>query len=295
MFDNAYDEMSWGEICCRLPGELAVKAVKRRILNLETLSMFFDAVGRQPQNANDIKMHINGLIENSSLDDIFDAIDQAKHPILFNWLDDRNIKRIKEGAQDKLSTVFKFNLANDSDEEILLSILDEILSEQIDSIGSGSSSRIRAVLEKADVNVFNKMAQTVLKDSRPEVRASVLGINNHKNMQSLTHMERMVALKAFAKLPNTSTLPHVGRLDFKLFAELKPLERLGALEMYLNYFPNYKKISPFAPMCTEQEFHFLLFAESIAFHDRVVALNNKFKDITEMDPPVSDDSDDDDY
>ena len=44
-FDQAYDEMSWQEICYRLPSELAIDALQRRINNLDTLRMFFDNVG----------------------------------------------------------------------------------------------------------------------------------------------------------------------------------------------------------------------------------------------------------
>ena len=47
IFDQAYDNMSWQEVCYRLPGDLAVNALKRRVNNLDTLKMFFDNVGRK--------------------------------------------------------------------------------------------------------------------------------------------------------------------------------------------------------------------------------------------------------
>lgn len=295
-FDQAYDNMDWGEVCCRLPGDLAVRALKRRILNLDTLELFFDAVGSQPSHVPDLKDHINTLIANSSLDDIFARFDTSKHPILFNWLSDDNVKRIKEQAQDKLSTEFKFNVAESSDADQLSNVLEEVLAKDLtgQSGSKTSSSRIRAVLEKADVNVFRKLAQRVLSDDRPEVRACVLGVFNYSNFEALTDREKTVALKAFSKMNSTSSLSAVQTLSHKLFAELRPLERLVALERYLCYFPSYRKITPFSPACSEQEFQFLLFAESIEYHDRVVKLNDRFKDITERDPPVYEEDDEED-
>jgi len=321
IFDKAYDEMNWYQVCSRLPGELAVRALQRRILNLSTLSTFVDTAGSTVINIGDLKGHVNNVLANASLDDIFDTFDEAKHPILFQWLDDENTKRIKENARDKLTTKFKFNITESSDEEGLAEILDTVLTEDLQDVPSDfstfmdpncadcgafgepcdvhmpelseqSSKRIRAVLEKADSSVFKTLVNKVLGDKRPTVRASVLGLFNYGNNCTLTDNQNLIALKAFVKLPDTSTLNAIRTLNYKLFSELRPMERLVALERYLNYFPRYRKIKLFEPMPTLDEFKYLLFSCSIEHHERVEALYQQFRDITELDPPVHDEEDD---
>ena len=43
-FDQAYDDMSLEEVCYRLPSDLAVNALKRRVTNLDTLMSFIEKV-----------------------------------------------------------------------------------------------------------------------------------------------------------------------------------------------------------------------------------------------------------
>jgi len=293
-FERAYDNMDWDEICCRLPGELAIKSIKKRIISLDTLDMFFDAVGIKTRDVAEIKEHINELLNNSSLDDIMAKFDQSKHPLLFNWLDDNNKRRIQEGGKQSLDVSFRFNLVKSSDAEELMSLLDTILDEDLQDNGNSrqSSSRIRAVLEKADTNIFGKLAERVLSDSRPAVRVCLLGLANFSNFSSLSDIQKIISLKALAK--DNKSLNMVCRISHKLFSELRPAERLDALEKYLSYFPPHRKLSPFSPDCSTEEFHLLLFADSITNHDRVVALNEKFKDIFERDPGLEDDLEDDD-
>lgn len=294
-FDRAYDNMDWGEVCCRLPAELAVKALKRRIISLETLDMFFEATGVKTRDVKELKDHINELLTNSSLDDILSKFDQSKHPVLFNWLNDDNKKRIQEGGKEELDIAFRFNLVKSDDAEELSNLLDAVLDEDLqDKEGSRqSSARIRSVLEKADTNVFRSLVERILADSRPEVRVCILALSNYNHWASLSDNQKIIALKALSKEQKAS-LPMVGSVSHKLFAELRPLERLNTLEKYLSYYPSYRKLTPFKPECSTEEFHMLLFAESIAHHDRVVALNERFKDIVERDPPVADDLEDDD-
>ena len=115
IFDKAYDEMTMAQICSRLPGELAVRALRRRILNLDTLFSFVEVNGSSNTNVGELKNHVNGILASSSLDDIFNTFKQEAHPTLFQWLDSDNTKRIKENAKDKLTTTFRFNLTDSDD------------------------------------------------------------------------------------------------------------------------------------------------------------------------------------
>jgi hypothetical protein len=318
IFDKAYDEMTMTQICSRLPGELAVRALRRRILNLDTLFSFVEVNGISNTNIKELKNHINDIFANSSLDDIFNTFKQDLHPTLFQWLNADNTKRIKTDAKDKLTTTFRFNLTDSDDVVELSDILEKVLSEDIQNIvpiidpncadctamgnvcgvhcppiGENSSKRIRAILEKANTAVFQTLADRVLSDKRAEVRASVLGLFNSKNNRSLTDNQNIIALKAFAKMADTSSLRAIKTLNYRVFTELRPLERLTALQRYLGYFPEYRKLLVFEPMPSLEEFKFLLFSCTVEHYEKVQALINQFRNITELDPPVVDDDGDD--
>ncbi len=287
-FDQAYDDMSWQEICYRLPGDLAISAIVRRITNLETLRMFFDNVGTQATSVHDIKEHINVVVADAKLDDIFEEFDVKYHPTLFNWLTQTNIDRLKEHDPDKLSTKFLFNITDADDSEGLQSVFGRILEET-----TPGQSQIRAVLRKADDTCLAPLLDTLLKDSRPEVRACILCVPGLTNNELVSDHQRVIGLKAFAKCAGARPLNTVNTLSIKAFSGLRPLERLTALERYLGYFPHYQRVSAFNPMPTEEEFKMILFAGCIEYNDLVTKINEMYKKITQMDPPLNEDDEND--
>src|SRR5690348_15663216 len=124
IFDQAYDEMTLQEVCFRLPGELAVRALKRRVNDLPTLLDFIKAVGSQPTFVPDLKQHINGLITNEQVADVLTLFGQETHSSLFGWLDDANKNRLKNEGRESLSTKFLFNLAGEKDLDDLKYVLE---------------------------------------------------------------------------------------------------------------------------------------------------------------------------
>ena len=317
IFDKAYDEMSMAQVCSRLPGELSIRALKRRILNLDTLYSFIEINKHAHNNVQELKWLVNGILASASLDEIFEKFKPEAHPVLFQWLDDSNTKRIKDNAKDKLTTTFRFNLTDSTDEAELSSIMDKVLAEDLQGIvntmdpncqdctslgeacdnhyvaptSENSSKRIRAVLDKASPDVFKTLVEKVLADKRPEVKASVLGVVGSRNRRTLTDNQMLIALKAFAKA-DTSSLRSVKTLSYSIFAELRPLERLAALEKYFAYYPEYRKLEVFDPMPTLEEFKFLLFSCTVEHYERVETLISRFRNITELDPPVHEDDED---
>ncbi len=277
IFDQAYDEMTLTEVCSRLPGELAIKAITRRINDLPSLLDFVKTVGSQPSFVKDLSAHINDVFSKYSTQDILNTFEQGLHPSLFAWLNDGNKNRLKNEGKDKISTTFLFNLSGSKELDSLKSVLENVLGEQ-----SVRQSAVLSVLNKADQDIFPQLLDIVVKDQRPEVRECILAISTFGNNQLVSDLQKTIALKAFVK---SGQLRAVNVLDFKLFSTLKPLERLTALAKYLNYFPTYRQVKVFDPSPTEDEFNLILFAGCIEHNDLVSKLSKQYKEITEEDAP----------
>ena len=279
-FDSVFDQMSWSEICCRLPGEQAVAGIKRRITNLDTLRLFFDNVGIKTKKNETIKSHVNQIISGVSVDDLLATFTTDKHPLLFNWLDDVNLKRVKSEGVAKLDVKFLYNAANSKDEAEMVSVMDKVLKEpELDQ------AKVRSVLHKADDNCMAELIGMILADPRPEVRCCVLAITGMSNKSKVTDLQRMIGLKAYAKCQSEEPLPYIMVMDFNLFSSLRPLERVIALERYLKCFPLYQHREVFPTPPTEEEFQVILFAGCMSETDRVTNIMKLYNQITKEDEP----------
>ncbi len=274
IFDQAYDEMSWNEVCYRLPGELAVSALKRRVNNLETVKILLENVGSSPAVLSVLKKTVNEILDNEKPDDILAL--NSNEQLLFSWLNESNRKRVKENDPSKLSLKFLFNTTDSKDLSGLESIMDKVLGDP-----DFKQSHLRAVMGKADNELFGTLLGKIIKDTRPEVRACVLSVAGHN---TVSDNQLVIGLKALAKCPNES-ITSVNVLPFTIFSELKPMERLNALSKYLDFFPQYRKVEAFSPAPTKEEFETILFAGCIEQNELVNEISEKYKLITEADPP----------
>jgi len=284
IFDTAYDAMTWEEVCYRLPGELSVSALKRRITNLDTLKMFFDHVGHQPSRVPPLKEHINTLIASTKIDDLLNTFDQNYHPTLFNWMTPANAKRFKEADPSKLGLKFLFNLTDSKDQAGLEAIMDKILAEP-----ELVQSHLRSVLSRADDSCVSPLLTKLSLDVRPEVRAALLSIPG-SNAYKVSDLQKIIGLKALAKCPS-SPLKSVNILGITAFSALKPAERLTCLERYMECFPTYHKMQVFDTVPSEEEITLLLFAGCLDQNERVTKVLDRYKKITEMDPPKESEDD----
>lgn len=286
-FDQMYDEMTWQEVCYRLPSELAINALRRRITNLDTLKMFFENVGTQPSGVNELKDHVNNLISDEDVDDILDTFDSDFHPTLFNWLSSSNVARVKDHDPDKLSTKFLFNLTDSKDKDGLKGIFRRILDDD------PTQSQMRAVLRKADDVCLPPLLDMLMKDKRPEIKACLLSIPGLTNSELVNDHQKVIGLKAFAKCEGYKPLDSINRLSVNIFSALRPKERIDVLGRYLDYFPNYGRINPFDPEPSEEEFQMILFAGCVEYNDEINKINEKYKLITDTDPPSEPEEEDD--
>jgi hypothetical protein len=286
IFDQAFDEMSWEEVCYRLPGELAVNALKRRITNLETLSMFLECVHSQPSNIKPLNDHINSVLSDYSPDEIFEKFEQERHPLLFNWTNKENKERLKNDGKDKLTHKFLYNLSDANDVESLGKVFDHVLAQN-----PVVQSEALSVLNKISNKHFVPFLNRILSDNRPEVRALVLCVNDYGNRKLISKHQMVMGLKALSKIKFFDRAFEI--VDFSLFSELKPLERLNTLKTYLSRFPKYKQIKIFDPMPTEDEINFVLFAGCIEHNELVQEISGMYKDITESEPPQENNEEDD--
>lgn len=286
-FDQVYDNMSWQEVCYRLPGELAVTALQRRISNLDTLRMFFDNVGTKPVGIPVLKELVNTIITDEEPEDIMEMFEKDYEIVLFNWLNDNNRKRIKDHDPDKLSTKFLFNATDSDDREGLRVILDRVLQED-----PFSQSHLRAVLNKTDDKHFYSLLDTVVRDSRPEVNVCVLGVAGLSNKSLISDHQKVIGLKALVKCQSSHPVASMSVLNIGAFESLKPLERLTALEKYFSYFPIHKKVQAFDPVPAQEEFDMILFAGCIEYNDKVAKLNETYKNITQASAPEKENEED---
>jgi hypothetical protein len=284
-FDEAYDAMTLDEISYRLPSELAVNALKRRLDNLPTLLDFIKTIGTQPSYVKELKDHINGIISNEKVADIVQVFDTTLQPSLFGWLNEENKNRIKDEGRASLDKKFVFNLAGEEDLEDLKYVLEETLKEP-----TANTPHIRAVLDKANYKIFPQLMNIIVGDTRPEVRETILGVRDPQNNSLISDYQRTAALKAFVKSNNR--LPYINKQNFKSFTALKPKERLDALNKYLGYFPSFRQLEVFDPMPTQEEFDMILFAGCLEYNDLVVKLSHKYKEITQESAPVETDDED---
>lgn len=286
-FDQAFDEMSWQEICYRLPSDLAVNALKRRITNLDTLKMFFDNAGTQPSGVKALKEHANVILSGATLDDIFNTFDAKYHPTLFSWMTQDNIDRFKSYDPNKLGLKFLFNIADSKDQAALDAIMDKILAEQ-----TFNQAHLRSVLRKADDKCLASLLDKIIKDARPEVRANILCVPGLTNKEMVSDLYKTLGLKALAKCTGFQPIAAINVMSMNVFSNLKPMERLTALEKYLSYFPVYQKVKVFDPAPSDEEFQMILFAGCIEHNDKVTKLLEQYKQITEADPPAKEEEDD---
>lgn len=279
-FDDAYDDMTWEQVCYRLPGEMAVNALKRRITNLDTLRMFFESVSKQPNSVKAIKDHVNDIVSNEDPDDILDMFGEDREQVLFNWLNDDNVKRIRNHDPDKLSLKFLFNCTDNYDRDGLVEVMDRVLQDP-----DFNSSHLRAVLNKADSQHTNALLDAVIKDDRPEVRVCVLGVGGLSNQSVVSDRYKIIGLKALAKCTSHQPVSSMPLMNIDVFSALKPTERMVALEKYFSYFPRFRKIPAFYPEPSREEFDTVLFAGCLQLNEEVNKLNTAYDEITELDPP----------
>jgi hypothetical protein len=277
IINQAYDEMELDEVICRLPSEFAIGSIKRRIDTVDKLKTLFntrDAGGAS--TCDEIKDHINEIISSSSVDDIFNTLTPDYHPTLFGWLNDINRNRLLQDGKDKLTIKFIFNLTKSDDLDGMRYILNRVLAENNPSI-----SKIISILNKIDKVYFQQLVDPIIKDSRPRVKSSILSVHKRSNVDTISDHQKMIALKAFAKIPaSEESSRHIQPMDFKLFQNLKPLERIMALDRYLNYFPKYRKIKVFDPEPTQDELDSILFAGCFQYNDVIEDIVKKYNAIT---------------
>lgn len=279
-FDDAYDNMTWQEVCYRLPSDMAVSALKRRITNLDTLRMFFENVGKQPNSVKELKHHINGVVNNENPDDILDAFAEDYEQTIFNWLDDDNKKKMREHDPSKLSLQFLFNCTKSNDRAGIEELMDKVLQDP-----EFNNTHLRAVINKADGNFMNVLLDKIVKDSRPEVRVCVLGVRGLSSQSFIGDRYKVIGLKALAKCSAHQPIGSIGLMNVDSFNALKPVERLDALEKYFSYFPRYKKVEAFSPVPAKEEFDMILFSGCLEHNERVNKLNEAYEQITTLDPP----------
>jgi hypothetical protein len=279
-FDQAYDNLSWEQVCFRLPSELAVSALKRRITNIDTLATFFENCGTKSNAIKELKVYINSILNAYSAVDILTKFDEAQHPTLFGWVDDANKNRLKTDASASIPTKLLFNMTGDKDAAGLGEILDRVLKEP-----ELKQSAVLSVLHKADYTIFPQLINRVVRDVRPEVRCLVLSVGTEAKRKMLGSNTLLVGLKALAKSTAEGTR-QTDLQDFNLFAQLKAGERLAALKKYLAQFPTYHKCSAFTANPTDEEMDFVLFAGCIDQNDLVVELKTMYNQITKDNKPA---------
>jgi len=283
--NKIYDDMELQDVVCRLPADLAVSAIKRRITDIEQLfELFITPDGGSANKCKDMKVYANSIISNTGVDKLFETFETKHHPVLFKWLNDTNSTRLLNEGKQHLTIEFLYNLSAKDDLAGMTYVLDRTLAEPEPSV-----SKITTVLNSVESNIFQALLNKIIKDTRPEVRSSVLSIHNPHNGGGVSEHQKMVGLKALAKLPSSvKGSGHIMPLNFTLFQNLRPLERIMALDRYLNYFPLYKKIKCFDPKPTEQEFKDILFAGAFQYNDLTEEITKRYKAITEDDDPDKD-------
>jgi hypothetical protein len=279
-FDQAFDNMSWEQVCFRLPSELAINALKCRITNLDTLATFFASCGTKSSSIKELKTYINSVLNGYSATDILAKFDEAQHPTLFGWVDDANKNRLKTDALSSIPTKLLFNMTGEKDVAGLNEVLDRVLKEP-----ELKQSAVASVLHKADHSVFPQLVNRIVRDTRPEVRCLVLGVGTEAKRKMLGTNTLLVGLKALAK-STAEGIRGTDLQDFTLFAQLKANERLLALKKYLGQFPKYHKCSAFISNPTDEELDFVLFAGCIDQNDLVVELKTMYNQITKEDAPA---------
>lgn len=283
--DKIYDDMDLKEVICRLPGELAVKAIKRRIKKADDLTSFFEAaaVEKETSKCEEVRNHLNDIVKKySDIKEVISAVSEVYHPVLHGYLNDGNKKRLLEEGAEKLSIQFHFNLTNSKDISGMKRVLNRILLDAHPQI-----SQVLSVLNKIDPVHFQEIANTILSDQRANIRSSILHVYNEFNYKTISEHQKMIALKAFAKIPSSEEGPKgIQPIDFKLFKSMKPLERLLALDRYLSYFPVYQKRKAFNPEPTKEDFEAILFAGCFEYYDLVEGITNKYKAITEEEAKI---------
>jgi len=215
--------------------------------------MFFEHVGSQPAHVKELRTHINDVIADFTVDEVFEKFKAPSHPLLFTWMDDNNKKKLKTEGQENLSHKFLFNLSGPEDIGGLNKVLDSVLAEE-----HPAQSQIISVLNKVSSKNFNSFLDRVLKDARPEVRVCVLSVGDVHNEPQISNFQKVIGLKALTKM-GVSDHRNIGILDFKVFSELRPADRMTALERYFNQFPKYRQIRIFNPEPTADEFRLALF------------------------------------
>lgn len=280
IFDSAYDEMSWEEVCYRLPGDLAVQSLKRRITNLDTLLMFFASCKNQGRAVSEIRSHVNSILNNYPAADILKQFGEEYHQVLFDWTDVANRKRLKDDAKSELTIKQLFNMTDAKDSKGLDEVLERILAD-----AEIKQSMVLSVLHKADVSAFLPLLNRVIRDKRDEVRCCVLSIGDVAKGKLVSDNMKIVGLKSWAKGKDIG-LSGIDTLDFNLISSLRPAERLDVLKKYLSKFPHYRKMSVFVKDPTDEELDLTLFAGCIDQNDLVVELKDLYNKITKDDKPA---------
>jgi len=279
VFDDAYDEMSWEEVCCRLPGNLAINAIKRRVNNIDTVKMLFENTGREPLRVPEIKQLVNSILSEETVDKMFDVLgSKDMQHVLYAWLDDSNTERLRDYKSDSMDIKLLFNVTKPDDKEGLIRVLSRALDEP-----DPPESYIKAIFRKANTECIPSLVDMLVKDKRDIVKASLLSLPLLYDSNFVSAHYKTIALKSLAKC--SGNLNTINRLNINAFVNLRPNERLTSLEKYFEHFPPYKKIKVFVPMPSDDEFKAVLFSNCAKYYDRVNKIKDTYDKITKLDDP----------
>lgn len=282
-FDDAYDEMSFKEVSFRLPSELAISSIKRRVNNTESAVEFINSAPKAFE-FKEVKDIVNSVMVSDGFKGFFDAF-KEKEATLFKWVSKDNRANLIENHFSDIPLKLAFNMVDKNDADKMKLLFNMIIRDP-----ESVKAQMRAIIDKASVSLKMELIDAVVKSSRDDLKIGVLETSFDKWEELVDNRTIHLCLKSLAShaIKNDFDVNFVpiNALSFSSFDKLKPMERLASLKAYLKAVdavkrPSGSKIKPFKEDITEEQIENALFAGSVNENDLVTEIKGLFSSIVD--------------
>lgn len=269
--ETIYNKMTIGELCCRLPSDLATKTIKNKIKNVEDIKILITECKEDLSKVDEIKNHVNEIINNNGISKLLAVLQEDEYKKIYPLLTKTTEKKLLEN-KDLLNVTFVFNLCDKNNYDEMEYVLKRVISSKQKNV-----QMINTILRRSGETESKKLFENNF--STKNKKLFLCGLCS-SGLRNFDHKTKVDLLRVLATSKTTPSYIN-GKLDLCDFAALEPKYRLTALSKYLSFFPDDPKypVQVFNKDVSETELVTVLFSSTTQNPTKTKAVLEKYKKI----------------